>query len=335
MTRIDVHSHFIPSVYRTALEAHGRAQPDGIAKLPEWSITEALATMDRLNISTAFLSISSPGVHFGNDSAARILSRQVNEEAANLVKTYRGRFGFFAATPLPDVEGSLTEIRYGFDHLEADGVVFETNFNGVYLGDSLLNPIYAELNARNATIFIHPTSPRCPCCPPQNKETAAAAMALGYPRPMLEFMFETTRTVTNMALSGVFERYPDINVIVPHAGATLPVLAGRIELLLPMLSAPGSAQPPSLRSALRRLHFDLAGAPVPELLGALLQVADHDKIHYGSDWPFTPTQVCEELLSHLTETPLLQGRLKKSIMRDNALRLFPRLSQLHDTSPVT
>ena len=120
MTRIDVHSHFIPPVYRAALEAHGRAQPDGIAKLPEWSITEALAAMDRLNISTAFLSISSPGVHFGDDSAARILSRQINEEAANLVKTYRGRFGFFAATPFPDVEGSLAEIRYAFDHLEGD-----------------------------------------------------------------------------------------------------------------------------------------------------------------------------------------------------------------------
>jgi predicted TIM-barrel fold metal-dependent hydrolase len=94
-------------------------------------------------------------------------------------------------------------------------------------------------------------------------------------------------------------------------------------------------QPPSLRSALRRLHFDLAGAPVPELLGALLQVADHDKIHYGSDWPFTPTLVCEKLLSSLTETPLLQGRLKKSIMRDNALRLFPRLSRLDDLLLVT
>jgi predicted TIM-barrel fold metal-dependent hydrolase len=159
-------------------------------------------------------------------------------------------------------------------------------------------------------------------------------MALGYPRPMLEFMFETTRTVTNMVLSGVFERYPDINVIVPDAGATLPVLAGRIELLLPMLSAPGAVQPPSLRSALRRLHFDLAGAPVPELLGALLQVADHDKIHYGSDCPFTPTLVCEKSLSSLTETPLLHGRLQKSIMRDNALRLFPRLSRLDDAPLV-
>jgi predicted TIM-barrel fold metal-dependent hydrolase len=325
MSRIDVHGHFVPSVYRTALEANGLAQPDGIAQLPDWSITEALEAMDRLDISTAFLSISSPGVHFGDDSAARILSRQVNEEAADLVKTYPGRFGLFAATPLPDVEGSLAEIRYAFDHLAADGVVFETHFDGVYLGDSLLNPIYAELNARHATIFIHPTSPNCPCWAPQNKDAAEAAMALGYPRPMLEFMFETTRTVTNMVLSGVIERYPDINVIVPHAGATLPVLAGRIELLLPMLSAPG-VPAPSLRSALRRLHFDLAGAPVPELLGALLQVADHDKIHYGSDWPFTPTLVCERLLSSLTETPLLQGSLRESLMHDNALRLFPRLS---------
>jgi hypothetical protein len=138
-----------------------------------------LETMDRLNISTAFLSISSPGVHFGDDSAARILSRQVNEEAAGLVKTYRERFGFFAATSLPDVEGSLAEIRYAFDHLEADGVVFETNFNGVYLGDGLLNPIYAELNARSATIFISSYVATLPLLHSSEKRESSGSDGLG------------------------------------------------------------------------------------------------------------------------------------------------------------
>jgi 6-methylsalicylate decarboxylase len=325
LKRIDVHCHFIPNFYRAELEAHGLHRPDGIASMPGWSAAGALATMDRLGVETAFLSISSPGVHFGQDRAARTLARRVNEEGARLSKRHKGRFGFFASTPLPDSEGAVLEARYALDELGADGVILETNFHGLYLGNERLDPLYAELNARRAVVFIHPTSPHCPCCGHDRQDEAVNEVALGYPRPMLEFMFETTRTVTNMVLSGVLGRYPDIKVIVPHAGAALPILAGRVELLLPMLTAPGTARPPSLRAALGKMHFDLAGAPVPELLGALLHLADPERIHYGSDFPFTPTHICETLLAQLNETPLLNEDLKQRVMSDNARRLFPRL----------
>jgi hypothetical protein len=75
MKKIDAHSHFLPDIYQAALEKLGKTRPDGIASLPKWSPKEALATMDRLGIETAFLSISSPGVHFGDDAAARTLAR--------------------------------------------------------------------------------------------------------------------------------------------------------------------------------------------------------------------------------------------------------------------
>jgi predicted TIM-barrel fold metal-dependent hydrolase len=326
MQRIDVHSHFIPEIYRAALEMNDLMRPDGIAVMPAWSVEKALETMDRLGIRTAFLSISSPGVHFGDDEAAVQLARQVNEEAARLVKVHPGRFGFFASTPLPNVELAVAELRYAFDHLAADGIVLTTNFKGVYLGNGVLDPIYAELNERHATVFIHPTSPHCPCSRVAQQEEPASSVALGYPRPMLEFMFETTRSVTNLILAGVLERYPHIEFIVPHAGAALPVLAARVELLLPMLSVADAPPPPSLRTALRKLHFDLAGAPVPELLSSLLQVADLGHIHYGSDWPFTPAPICEKLLSALDTTALLDDAARSRIMSENALNLFPRLS---------
>jgi predicted TIM-barrel fold metal-dependent hydrolase len=327
MKRIDVHCHFVPDFYRAELEAYGLRRPDGIASIPQWSAADALSTMDLLGVETAFLSISSPGVHFGEDMAARALARRVNEEGAHLTKLHKGRFGFFASTPLPDSEGAVLEARYALDELGADGVILETNFHGVYLGNERIDPLYTELNARRTVVFVHPTSPHCPCCSNDRQDEAANSAALGYPRPMLEFIFETTRTVTNMVLSGVLERYPDMKVIVPHAGAALPVLAGRVELLLPMLTAPGAARPPSLRAALRKMHFDLAGTPVPELLGALLHVADPEQIHYGSDFPFTPAHVCEALLSQLNETPILNAELKQRIMSGNARRLFPRLSR--------
>jgi predicted TIM-barrel fold metal-dependent hydrolase len=325
MQRIDVHHHFIPDQYRKACVKVGQDKPDGMPALPEWDVGAALAAMDRLAVQTAMLSISSPGVHFGDDAAARALARDTNEEAARLVRDHKGRFGLFAATPLPDVDGAIAEIRYAYDRLDADGIVLETNFHGVYLGDERLEPLYAELNARRACVFIHPTSPHCHCCAPERQEEAKSKQAFGYPRPMLEFIFETTRSVTNLIVSGVLERYPDIRVIVPHGGAALPILASRVELMMPMLRKHSPEAPKSFRESLRKLHYDLAGAPAPELLLGLLQVSDMDRLHYGTDWCFTPVESCEALLSVLNETPLLDDQQRQKIMRDNSLLLFPRL----------
>ena len=80
--RIDIHSHFVPDFYRQALLDAGHSRPDGIKAIPEWSARSALALMDELNIRTSVLSISSPGVHFGDPRAAAELARHVNDEGA-------------------------------------------------------------------------------------------------------------------------------------------------------------------------------------------------------------------------------------------------------------
>jgi len=313
--RIDVHAHFLPEVYRRALAEAGIDRPDGIKAVPTWSEQLALDTMDRLDIEVAMLSISSPGVNFGDDQAARALARAVNDEAAALRDRHPGRFGFFASLPLPDVPGAVAELRHSLDVLGADGVVVETNAAGIYLGDPTVEPLYAELSARSCVLFVHPTTPHC-----------AEHLALSYPRPMLEFMFETTRSITDMVLSGALHRHPDMRVLVPHAGAALPVLAARVELLLPLLAEPGGPAIPSLRDALRLLHFDLAGAPVEELLNALLAVADPSRIHYGSDFPFTPADTCMTLADLLERTAALNDRQRAAIYAGNARQLFPRLA---------
>lgn len=313
--RIDVHAHFLPEVYRRALAGAGIDRPDGIKAVPAWSEQLALDTMDRLEVETALLSISSPGVHFGDDQAASSLARAVNQEAAALRDRHPDRFGFFATLPLPDVAGAVAELGHSLDVLGADGVVVETNTAGTYLGDPSLEPLYTELSARASVLFVHPTTPHC-----------AEHLALGYPRPMLEFMFETTRSITDMVLSGALQRHSGMRVLVPHAGAALPVLAARVELLLPLLAEPGGPPVPSLREALRELHFELAGAPVDELLRALLAVADPSRIHYGSDFPFTPADTCLTLADLLDHTAALGDGQRAAIYADNTRRLFPRLA---------
>lgn len=320
--RIDVHAHFVPEVYGEALLAAGITQPDGIKATPEWSEELHLATMDRLDVETAIISISTPGVHFGDDAAAAELARVVNEEASAVRRRHPGRFGFFASLPLPDVAAAVAETRYALDELHADGVVMQTNSGGVYLGDERLEPLYAEIERRGPVLFLHPTTAH-----------RGEHLGLGYPRPMLEFMFDTTRSVTNMILSGVLERHPDLQVIVPHAGAALPVLANRVELLLPLLTPPGASTPPSVRDALRRLHFDLAGAPVDELLTALLAVADPTRLHYGSDFPFTPADACVKLAERLDAAAALSDELRPAVDRANATALFPHLSTAPEDVP--
>lgn len=147
--------------------------------------------------------------------------------------------------------------------------------------------------------------------------------------PLIEFIFETTRTVTQMILSGTLARYPNLRVIVPHAGAALPVVASRIELLMNADPPVSKDTPQNVRRALRGLHYDLAGAPVPEALSVLLQIADPKKLHYGSDWPFTSLEACEQLLEKLNETQLLSDEVREAAMTGNAYSLFSqRLDQM-------
>ncbi|WP_241127505.1 amidohydrolase family protein [Novosphingobium terrae] len=321
--RIDLHHHYLPNFYRAALVAAGQDHADGIHALPEWSEAGMIAMMDDLGIERAILSVVSPGVNFGDNAAARRLARQVNEEGARLAKAHPGRIGFFASTPLPDVEGAVAEVAYALDHLGASGVIFQTNFNGIYLGDARLEPVYAELDKRKAVLFLHPTSPNVSCgCGADGHNHVGEGLSLGYPAPLIEFIFETTRSVTNMVLSGMLTKYPSVQVLVPHAGAALPILASRIDVVASMQ---GKGPQPSMRDALKRFHFDLAGMPVPDMLSALLHVADPAKIHYGSDWPYTPVGACRALAKALDETPLLSPEMRANVMYRNAEALIGKV----------
>ena len=102
---------------------------------------------------------------------------------------------------------------------------------------------------------------------------------------MLEFLFDTTRAVVDLVLNGTVARHPDLELIVPHAGATLPMIADRVGAFSRLLDVDAAVD--VLRD-LGRLHFDLAGFAVPRQLDALLTITTLDHLHYGSDFPFTP-----------------------------------------------
>lgn len=195
--------------------------------------------MDHHGIATQMLSLPMP--------VSAPVARVANVYGAELVRAHPARFGLLACLPLADVAAGLTEIAFAFDELHADGVIILTNYGGTYLGDSKFEPVFAELNRRNAVVFVHPTSPPGFDC-----------VACGRPGPLIEFPFDTCRAVADMLYAGVFERFPDVTFILSHAGGALPALAPRLSSIgtLDWVAHPRHLTPDVVREQLARLYFD-------------------------------------------------------------------------------
>ncbi|MFI5793096.1 amidohydrolase family protein [Streptomyces sp. NPDC051677] len=310
---IDVHAHLLPDFYVQQAAAAGHAHPDGMGGWPSWSVQAHLDLMDRNGIATAMLSMSSPGVHFGDDKAARLLARRVNEYTAELTRDHPGRFGAFVSLPLPDVDGALEEIAFSFDELGADGVALLTHTHGIYLGDERLEPVFAELDRRGAVVFLHPTSPVC-----------WEQSALGRPRPMVEYIFDTARTVTDLVMAGVLTRHPNLRVIVPHCGGAIPVLADRVNEFMRLFLPAQQPPTPDAVQQLRGLYYDMAGTAFPRQVPALLELVDPHRVLFGSDYCWTPTPLADAHIAAIdaAESPV-DGTTWRSLTTANAEQLFP------------
>jgi predicted TIM-barrel fold metal-dependent hydrolase len=124
-----------------------------------------LSFMDDAGINAAITSISTPGVHMGDDAAARDLARRVNELSAELIQERPDRFGGFAALPLPDVDGALQALEYGLDILKLDGVILFSNARGIYLGDARFDP--CSTNWKGAELSSSCTQTHLRILPPE------------------------------------------------------------------------------------------------------------------------------------------------------------------------
>lgn len=314
---VDVHAHFLTDDYVAAARAAGHEHPDGMPGWPSWSAEDHLRLMDKWGVGRSILSISSPGTHFGDDQAARTLTRHVNDSGAQVVRDHPDRFGHFASLPLPDVDGAVEQLTYAFDELGSDGVTVETNSGGAYLGDARFGPLYEELNRRHAVVFVHPTSP-----------FPAEQIALGRPRPMLEFIFDSARTVSDLVFTGTQDRYPDIEWVFTHGGGVLPLLADRMELFRTAIFG-GSRDEPGVREQIARLWFDMAGTPFPHQVPTLTAVFGTGRLLYGSDYCWTPAAGVDQQVASLAAAGQPDHDSWRELTTRNAQRLLRRDRSRH------
>ncbi|AJY42981.1 amidohydrolase [Burkholderia humptydooensis] len=303
--KIDTHHHIVPPSFAAWLESRGITA--GGLPIPHWSEEGALELMEAEGTATGIFSVSTPGVHLGDDIEAREKAREVNEFTAGVVSRHPGRFGFFATLTLPDVEGAIAEATYAMDTLRADGVVLISSVRGTYLGDESWAPLFDELNRRQAVVFIHPGD--LPCDP-----------VAGIPPYVADFLLDTTRAAINIAKAGWLERFPDVKFVLSHAGGFVPYAAQRIARVV----SPDNSNEGGL-ARLRRFYFDTALSSSPYALPALLAFADPSRITFGSDWPYANKDRSVDFTRMLEAFPLTDAQ-RQAIYRGNAERLFPRLA---------
>jgi len=309
---IDVHHHILPDFFWR--ETNDDAHPVGGIAPPAWDEASALGFMDDAGIDVAITSISTPGVHVGDDARARRLARRCNELSASLIQRWPDRFGGFAALPLPDVDGALAELAYADDVLKLDGVVLFSNANGVYLGDPRFEPLFEELERRRTVVFVHPTASADP-----------AAHHLGLPDTLIDFTADTTRAVAQMLYLNRFARTPNVKYIFAHAGGTIPYLAGRFAIIDEMNVIPGGETRGTAAAALRRLHCDIALSFSPPVLNMLKDVVGLDHILFGTDFPYLRRDIAVRSASEMREIAALSQPERQAVLHGNAQRLFPRL----------
>jgi 6-methylsalicylate decarboxylase len=280
--RIDIHHHIYPPAFtRRHLDrivADAPTFPAGTYL--DWTPQKSLDVLDRHDIARAIVSITSPGIWFGDKAGGQKNARECNDFGARLIADHPNRFGMFAAIPVPDIDASLGEIEHAMDVLKLDGIGIVTSYEGKLIGDPSFAPVFAELDRRKALVFVHPV-----------ENGGLRVINPWLVPPILEFPFDTTRAIVSLALSGALARYRNIRFIFSHAGGPLAQMLGRIEA---SINATYSAEqhaslfPKGLRALLSNLYFDVISMANPSAWATIGQMANNRHLLFGTDFPFIP-----------------------------------------------
>ena len=303
---IDVHQHYVSPEYLALL---GRKHLGGGPQWKDYTPARNLEDMDKAGIATSMISPTAPSVWFGDVEESRKAAREVNEYGAKMASDYKGRFGLFTSLPVPDVDGSLKELEFGFDSLGAEGVAMLTSYDNKWLGDKAFAPLFDELNRRKAVVYTHPLA--IACC---------TNLIQGVQPQIAEYPADTTRAILSLIASGTVTRCPDIKFIFSHAGGTLVSIAGRF--LGPAGNGDNITKPAEANSRLAQLrgfYYDTAQSTNPVLMQSLKMLVPASQIVYGSDFPFANPGA---QVSGLESSGLSAAELR-GIYRDNAARFLP------------
>ena len=244
-----------------------------------------LAEMDATGIDVQVISHGAPSAQRLDPDTAVRLARAANDRLAQAVAVHSDRFAAFATLPTPDPEAAAAELDRAVTQLGFKGAMVHGLTNGVFFDDRRFWPICERAQALDVPIYLHPASP--------HKAVVDAYYGdyiQDYPSLMSAgwgFTIETATQGIRMVLSGVFDAYPNLKIVLGHMGEGLPFLLWRINHAL---GRPGN-RPIAFREQFsQHVYITTSGNfSTPALICSMLELGV-DRILFSVDYPFVANE---------------------------------------------
>jgi uncharacterized protein len=273
-----------------------------------------IAEMDAAGIEVQVLSLTSPGVEQSVASEAVALAQEANDFVAAAIKRHPKRFSGFATLPTADPPKAAGELERTVREHGFKGALINGHHRGRYLDDRVFWPILERAASLRVPIYLHPTKPPEPVLAASyggfNPEVTQIFVSAGW-----GWHIETGLHVLRMILGGVFDRFPDLQIIIGHMGEALPFMLSRLDIMAPDVT--GLQRP--LSGYLRdNVHYTFSGFNfTPTFLDLLLQVGV-DRIMFSADYPYASMTQARAFLDQLP----VSAADKERIAHGNAERLM-------------
>ncbi len=275
-----------------------------------------IADMDALGIDMHLLSLTSPGVQVFDTATANALARSTNDVLAEAITRHPTRFAGLAAIAPQDPAGAAAELERAVKRLGLKGAVINSHTQGEYLDDSKFWPIFEAAEALEVPIYLHPNTPSPQMVAPFIDRALDAAI--------YGFAVETGLHVLRLIVSGVFDRFPRLRMVLGHLGEGLPYWLYRIDFMhagivrsnrspgaRPLQRTPGEVLRQNFWYTTSGMCWEPAVMYVHRLMGA-------DRLMYAMDYPY---QVVAEEVAAMDALPISDAD-KQLFFQGNAERVF-------------
>lgn len=276
-----------------------------------------ISEMDAADIDVQVLSFTR-GLYVGTQGEDEVvnLARDINDQLAAAVKRHPTRFAGFASLPTLSPEKAADELERTVKEYGFKGAMIHGHTRGRYLDDKFFWPILARAEELKVPIYLHPTPPPEPVIEAgyvgnYSKDVTSLLSSGGW-----GWHIETGLHVLRMILGGVFDNYPNFQLVIGHFGEALPFMMGRIERAFPQEVI--KLNKPIGHYLRENVHYTFSGwTYLPAFLDLLLQVGV-DRIMFSADYPYSPFIEARAFLEKLPVSP----KDKESIAHGNAERLL-------------
>lgn len=243
------------------------------------------ADMDDQGVDVQVLSLNTPGVQNLAAADAVSVARDANDALAGIIATDPGRFQGFAAIPTPDAGAAAAELQRTVADLGFRGAMLNGRTGTTSLDDPRFDDLYGVAERLRAPLHLHPQTPVQPVQEAYYTGFGAAADSL-FANFGIGWHYETGVQLLRMIFGGVFDRHPDLQVIVGHWGE---VVLFYLERIAQMQRMSLHLERPLADYFRRNVWVHGSGVLSERYLRWTTEVVGTDRILYATDYPFVDT----------------------------------------------